>query len=152
MALKPGGELLTSSKVAATVGMRVCRALIGMHAFTGCDTVSAFVGRGKTKALKLLISHVDYQDTFLKLDQEWVLSQELVDKLETFTCLLYAPKLSSTRINELRCHLFCAKKGEIESHQLPPCRDCFLHMLSELTTRLEFGRDVYSRIRKCRVL
>ncbi len=109
--------------------MRVCRALIGMHAFTGCDTVSAFVGRGKTKALKLLISHVDYQDTFLKLDQEWVLSQELVDKLETFTCLLYAPKLSSIRINELRYHLFCAKKGEIESHQLPPCRECFLHML-----------------------
>ncbi len=67
------------SKVAATVGMRVCRALIGMRAFTGCDTVSAFVGRGKTKTLKLLISHVDYQDTFLKLDQEWVLSQELVD-------------------------------------------------------------------------
>ena len=94
------------SKVAATIGMRVCRALIGMHTFTGCDTVSAFAGRGKTKALKLLISHVDYQDTFLKLCQEWVLSQELVDKLETFTCHLYAPKLSSTRINELRYHLF----------------------------------------------
>ncbi len=53
---------------------------------------------------------------------------------------------------ELRYHLFCAKIGEIESHQLPPCRDCFLQHAQELTTRLEFGRDVYSRIRKCRVL
>jgi len=57
---------------------------------TLCDTV---------KALKLLISHVNHQDTFLKLDQK--LSQELVNKLETFTCRLYAPKLLSTRINEL---------------------------------------------------
>ena len=108
------------SKLAATVGMGMCRALNGMHTFTGCDTVSAFAGRGKAKALKLLISHVDNQDTFLKLGQEWELSQELVDKLEAFTCLLYAPKLSSTRIYELRYHLFCAKKGEIESYQLPP--------------------------------
>ena len=110
------------SKVAATVGMGVCRALVGLHAFTGCDTVSAFAGRGKAKALKLLISHVDHQDTFSRLGQEWELSQKLVEQLEAFTCLLYAPKL----INELRYHLFCAKKGEIESHQLPPCKDCFL--------------------------
>ena len=31
-------------------------ALLGMHAFTGCDTVSAFAGRGKIGALKLLTS------------------------------------------------------------------------------------------------
>lgn len=43
-------------KVAATHGIDVCRALIGMHsyAFTGCDTVSAFAGKGKTNVLKLL--------------------------------------------------------------------------------------------------
>ena len=47
-----------------------------------------------------------------------------MNKLEAYTSLLYAPKTSSTKINDLRYHLFCAKKGEIESHQLPPCRDC----------------------------
>ena len=119
-------KVIDISKVAATVGMGVCRALIGMHAFTGCDTVSAFAGRGKAKALKLLVSNVENQDMFFKLGREWDLSQELMDKLEAFTCLLYAPKLSSTRINELRYHLFCAKKGEIESHQLPPCKDCLV--------------------------
>ena len=79
-------------KVVATVGIDVCRALIGMHAYTGCDTVSA----------------------------------ELLDKLEAFTCLLYAPSASSTKINDLRYHLFCAKKGEIESHQ-PLCKDCLVN-------------------------
>jgi hypothetical protein len=113
-------------KVAATIGIDVCRALIGMHAYTGCDTVSAFAGKGKAKALKLLTSNRETQNTFPELGQEWDLSPELMDKLEAFTCLLYAPKASSTKVNDLRYHLFCAKKGEIESHQLPPCRDCLV--------------------------
>ena len=50
-----------------------------------------------------------------------------MDKREAFTCFLYAPKTSTTNINDLGYHLFCAKKGEIESHQLPPCRDCLVN-------------------------
>ena len=41
--------------VATTLGIDVCMALIGMHTYTGCDTVSAFAGKGKAKVLKLLI-------------------------------------------------------------------------------------------------
>lgn len=52
-------------KVAATVGTDVCRALIDMHAYTGCDAVSAFAGKGKVKALKLLTSNKEHQNTFL---------------------------------------------------------------------------------------
>jgi hypothetical protein len=113
-------------KVAATVGINVCRSLTGMHAYTGCDTVSAFAGKGKANPLKLLMNNREIQNTFIELGQEWDLSPELMNKLEAFTCLLYAPKASSTKINDLRYHLFCAKKGEIESHQLPPCRDCLV--------------------------
>ena len=108
------------SKVAATVGEGVCKALIGMHAYTGRNTLSAFAGKGKAKALKLLTTSRENQDTFTKVGQEWDIPPELMDKLETFTCLLYATKASSTKINDLRYHLFCAKKGEIESHQPPP--------------------------------
>ena len=32
----------------------ICNALIGLHAFTGCDSVSAFVGKGKKAAFTLL--------------------------------------------------------------------------------------------------
>ncbi len=112
-------------KVAFTVGTDVCRALVGMHAYTGCDTTSAFAGKGKASALKFLTSNC-IKNTFLELGQEWDLSPELMDKLEAFTCLLYAPKMSSTSVNDLRYHLFCAKNGEIESHQLPPCQDCLV--------------------------
>jgi len=82
--------------------------------------------KGKSKALKMLISNKDHQDTFMELGREWDVSTELMSKLEHFTCLLYAPKTSSTNVNELRYHLFCAKKGDVESHLLPPCRDCLI--------------------------
>ena len=35
-------------------GLDFSEAIIGLHAFTGCDSVSAFAGCGKMKALKLL--------------------------------------------------------------------------------------------------
>lgn len=119
-------RIVDVTKVAASVGLDVCGALIGLHAYTGCDTTSAFAGKGKVNALKLLTSSRQIQDTFLELGKEWDLSPDLMDKLESFTCLLYAPKTPSTNVNELRYHLFCAKAGEIESHQLPPCRDCLV--------------------------
>ena len=53
------------TRVAATVCMEVCRTLIGLHSYTGCDTVSAFAEQ-KAKPLKLLIQSTDYQDMFLK--------------------------------------------------------------------------------------
>jgi len=40
------------SKLVQSVGGSVCEALIGLHAFTGCNSVSAFGGRGKMTAFK----------------------------------------------------------------------------------------------------
>ena len=34
-------------------------------------------------------------------------------------------------------YLFCAKRSEIESHQLPPCKDC---LANQPTTKLAVGR------------
>ena len=42
------------SSVVGAVGGELCKCLIGMHAFTGCNTVSAFAGRGKITALRLV--------------------------------------------------------------------------------------------------
>ena len=134
-------RLVDIRKVAATVGTEVCRALIGLHAYTGCDTVSAFAGKGKASALKLLTNNRATQDTFLQLGQEWDLSAELMDKLEAFTCVMYAPKAPTIKINELRYHLFCAKKGEIESHQLPPCKDC----LTKHAQRANYQAGIWRR-------
>ena len=92
---------------------------------TQVATLSTFAGKGKLGALKLLRSSKEVQETFAELGQEWNVAEELMDKLENFTCLLYASKCGTKELNSLRYHLFCAKKGGIESHQLPPCNDCF---------------------------
>ncbi|CAM4649015.1 unnamed protein product [Leuciscus chuanchicus] len=134
-------RLVAIRKVAATVGMDTCRALVGLSAYTGCDTVSAFAGKGKTRGLTLLMNNKETQDTVLKLGQEWDLSPELSNELEAFTCVLYAQKASTTMINKLRYHLFCAKKGEIESQQLPPCKDS----LSQHTLRANYQAGIWKR-------
>jgi len=64
-------------------------------------------------------------------------STELFEKLEQFTCAMYAGSSSNksrsstagdNSVNELRYQLLCAKRGAAESSQLPLCRDClFLH-------------------------
>ncbi|KAL8617912.1 hypothetical protein ACOMHN_026489 [Nucella lapillus] len=117
-------QLIDIGKVASSLGPSVCTALLGLHAYTGCDSVSSFAGKGKVAALKMLKSKENVQQAFSDLGKDWELSGELFEKLEKFTCKLYAPKQPTTGVNELRYQLFCAKNGDIESHQLPPCQDC----------------------------
>ena len=71
-------------KVVAAIGQDVCDALLGFHAFTGCDTVSSFNGRGKLSALKLLKGSEQFQETFKDLGQNWNLSAEIMQNLEEF--------------------------------------------------------------------
>ena len=67
---------LDITKLRQGLGDGVCNALIGMHAYTGCDTVSAFTGRGKIGALKLIRSE-HFQEVFVELGQSWELSTDL---------------------------------------------------------------------------
>lgn len=97
-----------------------------MHAFTGCDSVNAFARKGKLAGLKMLKANKDVQQAFNDLGKDWELSHELFEKLEQLTCQLYAPKQSTSGVNELRYQLYCANNGDIESHQLPPCQDCLM--------------------------
>ena len=47
----------------------VSEALFGLHAFTVCDTISRFHGRGKVKAFRLMLKH-DFVSTFKSLDKD----------------------------------------------------------------------------------
>ena len=48
----------------------VSNALHGLHAFTGCDTVSAFSGKGKVKPLLLMMKNEKYITTFAAIQVE----------------------------------------------------------------------------------
>ncbi|KAG0716309.1 hypothetical protein GWK47_009996 [Chionoecetes opilio] len=123
-------RFLDITTLSRTLGGSVCDSLIRMHAFTGCDTVSAFAGRGKMTALKQVKMDKTYQDAFHELGRSWEVSPELFEKLQEITCHMYLPSTHTTEVNKLRYELFCARRGEVESSQLPPCEDClFMHAL-----------------------
>ena len=46
-------------KIATAIGSELCEALIGLHAYTGFDTMSAFAGKGKLRALQILKKRPD---------------------------------------------------------------------------------------------
>ena len=58
-------RLVDTVKVAASVGVYVCSALIGTYTYTGRETVSALAGKGKASALKLLTINREIQDTLV---------------------------------------------------------------------------------------
>ena len=95
-----------------------CDALVGMHAFTGCDSISV-----KLTALTLLKSDKAHQEIFSQLGQAWDVPSELFEGLQQITCQTYFPSSHTKEVNKLRFELLCAKRGEVESSQLPPCDD-----------------------------
>ena len=115
-------RFLNITDISSILGSDVSACLPGLHAFTGCDTVSAFAGKGKVTALKLVRKNPTSQRAFTRIGTEIEVSTELLDQLEEFTCALYGCKTVKD-VNEARYAMFCAKRGTIESHQLPPCRD-----------------------------
>ena len=120
------------SCVVAAVGEELCNVLIGMHAFTG---------REKITALRLVKQQTAYREMFKQLGMEWVLSDMLFQNLQEFTCKLYCSEPGTDNINELRYRLFCAKKGNIDSTQLPPCVDC----LFKHAARANFQAAIWKR-------
>ena len=53
------------TKLAWSLGETVCDSLIGLHPFTGYDTLSAFASRGTMSALKLMKRNISYHEAFL---------------------------------------------------------------------------------------
>ena len=75
------------SQIANGLGRDICMVLPGMHALTGCDTVSAFAGRGKVSALKVARLHPAYRETLKQSGDSWDSSDALFKSLQGFTCL-----------------------------------------------------------------
>ena len=102
-------RFLDITKLCQSLGESVAGTLIGMHAFTGCDTVSTFAGREKMGTFKQLKSDRTYQEAFLELGCAWTVSDELFKNLQEITCHIYVPSTHTTDVNLLRYQLFCTR-------------------------------------------
>jgi len=105
-------------------------ALLGLHGFTGCDTVSAFHGKGKLLPLRTLLKAPKFIPILGKLGDDWKISEEVVDNLETFVCAMYGANNRTTKVDDLRLtkiNKLCTKEGRstpssVDMATMPPCR------------------------------
>ena len=85
------------------------------YAFTGCNTVRLFAGRGKLSAFKQMKANTNFQEAFGQLGQSWDVSVDLFQKLQEITCCIYVSSTHTSSVNELHYQMFCARRGEVES-------------------------------------
>lgn len=114
---------LAAHEMAVALGPNKCRGLPFFHAFTGCDTVSCFSGRGKKTAWQTWKACDEVTSAFCALAATPTIStvNDYMDPLERFVVLLYDRTSSQEHVNETRKHLFTQSGRSIEA--IPPTRE-----------------------------
>lgn len=87
-------RIISLKKVCDNVGREMCNLMIGIHAFTGCDSVSSFHGKGKRKAWKILSDNTKSKEEFEFLGNEVDPTNETYEMLmETMFALCMVIKI-----------------------------------------------------------
>ena len=63
-------RLIDISRFARVLSLDLCKALIRLHAFTGCDSVSVIAGQGRVIAMNLVLKSKSFKETFMALEME----------------------------------------------------------------------------------
>ena len=63
---RPGSNnrIINITELGIKVGQEKCQAILGLHIFTGCDSISAFKGKGKG----LMLESEAFCSAFIALD------------------------------------------------------------------------------------
>ena len=93
VAMGSGSHLcyIAAHEISHSLGSEMSKSLPVFHAFTGCDTVSCFAGRGKKTAFTVWKSYPAVTDAFLQLatTPTPLVSETCMIYLERFVILLY---------------------------------------------------------------
>ena len=110
------------------LGREKSLALPVFHSFTGCDTTSAFFGKGKKSAWEAWKCYHDVTPAFtfmaLPLFTEVDADAQHFQLLEHFTVVLYDKTSDLQDVDEARKDQFCQKGKPME--RLPPTQDALL--------------------------
>jgi hypothetical protein len=130
---------LNVTDIAKSLTPVLCESLLSMHAFTGCDSTSAFKGVGKVKPIKQLEKSDEFQEAFAKIGDSWTVSEDVSAAVERFTC---------KSVNELRYMRLDAKcsgklsaSTRVDIGSLPPCQST----LQEHLKRVNFQVGIWKR-------
>ena len=127
-------RIILVHKCANELDSDICAALPSFHAFTGCDTISAFVRKGKKGPLKQLRNNNAALEAFKNIGTTAdIVSDSTLEEMEKFVCLMYG-KSRYSDVNKLRYETF-KTRYEVRAQErnvimyngvdislLPPCR------------------------------
>ena len=98
------------------------------HCFTGCDTTSAFLGKGKKSAWEAWKSYPEVTQAFLYMARHphapITVETQHFKLLEHFTVVVYYKASNQESVNEARRELFCQNNKTLET--IPPMQDALL--------------------------
>ncbi len=110
---------IPAHQIASTLGFNMSVALPFFHALTGCDTVSAFAGRGKPTAFEVWRTYPEVTEVFQALsDVPDQISDEQFEAIEQFVVLMYSRTCPFKKVNQARQTIFAQGNRTIEN--IPP--------------------------------
>ena len=116
---------IATHDISSKLKPQVPKALPFFHAFTGCDTVSCFYGKGKKTAMDTWNSFPEVTTAFLSLgNTPPVVDDSNMAILERFVVLLYDRTSTQTAVNDARKQLFVKKGRQFDA--IPPIRAALL--------------------------
>ena len=121
-------QLINITDLGGQYAQEYCTALMALHAYTCCDTTSAFKGVGKVKPIKTLQRMPRYQSDLAQLGKGWEVTDKLFTTLEEFTCLLYGSHkvLDIDSLREVQLMKKCGNElnssRNVDIGSLPPCK------------------------------
>jgi hypothetical protein len=106
-------------EIVSQIGPEKTHGMPFFHAFTGCDLVSAFRGKGKKSAWQTWNVFTDVSTTFAKLtEQPTEFDEDDMHKLERFVVVMYDRSSEATCVNDARLDLFARKQRAYDA--IPP--------------------------------
>jgi hypothetical protein len=118
-------RLLAVHEICACIGIDKCHVLPAFHALTGCDTTSAFRGKGKKSAWLTWESYPEVTHALKNLSlMQTDVNSDTMAILERFVILLYDRTSDVETLNAARKQMFTKKTRTLEN--IPPTSNAFL--------------------------
>jgi len=122
-------KIIDIAAAQSTLGKSLCSCLPFVHAMSGCDTISAFFGIGKVKAMKVIEKSKELQVKTTIFGHQDVSKENMTDVGEQFILSLYGARDSVQSLNELR-YLNMMSTRYVPFERLPPTtRSAYFHCL-----------------------
>jgi hypothetical protein len=131
---------IPAHSIASTLGQERSKflALPAFHAFTRCDTVSCFAGRGKKTAVEAWKACPEVTSTFLSLSSPIAqITDGTMEIIQRFVILMYDRTSDKTKVNDARKALFSKKVKSLD--MLPSTWRPCVNMQSGLHFRLDIA-------------